>query len=226
MGLEMKKFKIMGYMKGVLIANLVILVFMFVIIHATKKDGDPITNFNMLFSLIDTQVKITFITFAAVILSKIVIEEYKNKTILVLFMYPINRKKLIISKLLIVVVFTFLSILLSDFLISGIICTLNSINNFISEKLTGAILLKHFLSISVNAFACSGMSLIPLYFGMRKKSVSATIVSSILMVAIVCGNFGNGFSLSSIVEMQILLAIMGFSVAYFSIKDIENLDVA
>ena len=34
------------------------------------------------------------------------------------------------------------------------------------------------------AIATAGMSLIPLYFGMRKRSVPTTIVSSLIVVAI------------------------------------------
>ena len=51
------------------------------------------------------------------------------------------------------------------------------------------------MTIVINALASTGMGLIPLYFGMRKKSVPATIVSAVLIVSIVCSNNG-GYSLS------------------------------
>ena len=80
------------------------------------------------------------------------------------------------------------------------------------------------MTIGINALASSGMGLIPLYFGMRKKSVPATIVSAILIVSIVCSNNG-GYSLSNIIAIPIALSIVGVFIAYLSIRNIEHVDV-
>ena len=56
-------------------------------------------------SLANIFIRITFIIFASVILSRLVIDEYKNKTIQLLFMYPLQRKMLMRAKLAIVLVF-------------------------------------------------------------------------------------------------------------------------
>ena len=56
-------------------------------------------------SLANILIRITFIIFASVILSRLVIDEYKNKTIQLLFMYPLQRKMLMSAKLTIVFVF-------------------------------------------------------------------------------------------------------------------------
>ena len=55
-------------------------------------------------SLANILIRITFIIFASVILSRLVIDEYKNKTIQLLFMYPLQRKMLMSAKLTIVFV--------------------------------------------------------------------------------------------------------------------------
>jgi hypothetical protein len=44
------------------------------------------------------------------------------------------------------------------------------------------------------------------------------------MVAIVCSN-NNGNSLSSIVAIPIILAVIGVSIAYLAVKKTERLDV-
>jgi len=225
MKLEMKKSKVGGNIKGVIIANLAIIGLLLVMIFGSIKDGDmEFASITYTFSMVDTMVKATFIIFASALLARLVIEEYKNDTITLLFMYPINRKKLIIAKLLIVVLFTFISILLSNIFIDFVLCITNSFYNFTPDKLTTALIINNFMAISINALASTGMGLIPLYFGMRKKSVPATIISAILIVSIVCSNNG-GYSLSDIIEVPIILSIIGVCIAYLAIRNIEHVDV-
>ena len=59
-------------------------------------------------------VRATFIIFGAVLIAKLIIDEYKNKTILLMFSYPINRKKIMISKLAITAILTFITVILSN----------------------------------------------------------------------------------------------------------------
>ncbi|WP_376846860.1 hypothetical protein [Camelliibacillus cellulosilyticus] len=68
------------------------------------------------------------------------------------------------------------------------------------------------------------MALIPLLFGMVKKSVSATIVSSILIVALLSSNTG-GQNLASYIAVPILFGIAGFLIAYLTIRKAVKLDV-
>lgn len=223
--LEMKKVKMWGYIKGAIISNLVIIAILAIVIFASINEGDvEFTRFPFVFSMVDALVKATFIIFSSVLIARLIIEEYKNNTITLLFMYPINRKKLIIAKLIIVVLFTFISIVLSNIFIDFVLFITNNFYNFMSDKLTTPLIIKTFITIGVNASASAGMGLISLYFGMRKKSVPATILSALLIVTIVCSNNG-GFSLSSIIAIPITLSIIGVFIAYLSIRNIEHVDV-
>lgn len=223
--LEMKKIKIRGYIRGALIANLVMIATLLIMIFASKYEKDmDFTSFTFTFSVVDTMVKGTFIVFASVLLARFIIEEYKSNTITVLFMYPVNRKKLITAKLLIVVLFTFTATVLSNIFIDSVLCIINKFYNFIPDKLTTTIVINNFITIFMNGLTAAGMGLIPLYFGMRKKSVPTTIISSILFVLIVCSNNGD-FSLTSIIAIPITLSIIGAFIAYLSIKNIERVDV-
>ncbi|MFZ0447568.1 MAG: hypothetical protein WAM95_23600 [Bacillus sp. (in: firmicutes)] len=68
------------------------------------------------------------------------------------------------------------------------------------------------------------MSLIPLFFGMRKRSVPTTIISSIFIVVLVCSN-SNGLSLNDIIAITLSLASIGLFIAYPAIQNIEKMDV-
>ena len=223
--LEMKKVKMWGYIRGALIANLVIIALVALVIFGTTNEGNlRFTNFSVVFSLTDSLVKATFLIFSSVLIARFIIEEYKTNTITVLFMYPINRKKLMIAKLIIVVLFTFIAMVLSNIFIDFVLCMVNNFYNFIPGKLTATLVINTFMTICVNAFAAAGMGLIPLFFGMRKKSVPTTIISAIIIVSIVCGNNG-GVSLCSYIAIPISLAVVGVGIAYLSIRNIEHKDV-
>ncbi len=223
--LEMKKNKVRRYIKGVIIANLIILSLILFISYGMKNQNEVgFSDIAEYITIIDSLVRSTFIIFSAVLLSEFIIEEYKNKTIMVLFMYPVNRKKILIAKLMVVGVFTFLLIILSDIFISLIFYIFNIYFNFITTGLTGDIILKQSIFITVNALATVGISLIPLYFGMKKNSVSRTIVSAVILVSIF-GSSTGGFSLSSIIVIPISFALLGIFMTYLSIRDIEHKDV-
>ena len=79
--------------------------------------------------------------------------------------------------------------------------------------------------IAVAGCGGRGMSLLPLVIGLRRKSVSATIVSSIFIVMIVASN-NFGVSLSSIVAIPLSLAAIGVLGTYLSFRNIDRADVA
>lgn len=224
MKLEMKKFKLIKYRKVVAIADLIILSFIFFISYTSKYDNEAaMDNYQMVFSVIDTFVRATFIIFVSVIISRIIIDEYKNKTITVLFLYPIDRKKIIMAKLIIVVIFAFTSIILSNVLIGTGFYIGNEILHLVPDNLTMDVLIASSKRSIIYAFASSFISLIPLYFGMRKKSVPATIVSATILVSVICSN-NNGFNLYSILAIPFSLAAVGIFIGYLTIKNIEHVD--
>ena len=225
MKLEIKKFKISGSIKGVIIANLIILGFLFIIVYGSKAEMEiPFNNYNNVAQFTGIFVKATFSIFAAVLISRIIIGEYKNKTINILFLYPINRKKIMVAKFIIVLIFTFTSMVISSLFLNFSIFLLNIFVNFIKVPLTQDIIVKNLINIIVYSAVFSFVSLIPVYVGMSRKSGSATIVSSIILVSVINSGI-NGNSLSSIFIIPIILALVGVVAAYLSIKDVEKVDV-
>ncbi|WP_343049800.1 ABC transporter permease [Paenibacillus phytohabitans] len=224
--LELRKNKF-NFLKSVLIADLAILGFMVLIAFTSLNEGE-FSTYPDLFDGVFVFVKATFIIFASVLISKLVIDEYKNNTITVLFMYPVPRKMLLAAKLIIVFLFTFLSIFLSDIAISSI---LTGIDYFMSDVIQGTVsqdlITANLLKAGTDALYAAGIALIPLYFGMRRKSVPATIVSAVLIVMLISSGFGNGsFRMGNLIWISLSLALVGGGIAYLSIRNIEHQDVA
>jgi hypothetical protein len=224
--LEMRKFQIGKYVRGAFIAGFVIFALLCFLAYAEESEGGvAFPTYSDAFYIIDTMVRGTFIVFAATLIARIVIGEYKNKTITLLFMYPVNRRKLIVAKLMIVVLFTIAAIVYTDLMVSCAFYLFDHYANVVPEELTGSIVSKTAVSMGMNALAAGFMGLIPLFFGMRKLSVSTTIVSSLGVVLLVCSG-SNEMSLNSIIAIPITLAVIGFVIAYLAIRKVEHVDVA
>ena len=223
--LEIRKFKMKGILKGAIIANFIILAFLVMGIFVSKADDEMIFNsWNDVFLFTGIFVRVTFTIFAAVLIAKLIVGEYKNKTINILFTYPINRKKLMIAKLFIVVIFAFIAMIISNIFITFSLYILNVFMNFISESLTMDILLPNLINIAIYSLIYSFISLIPVYVGMLRKSGSSTIVTGVVLTSLL--NSGNGKNtLSSIIIIPIILAIIGVISSYLFIKDVEKVDV-
>ncbi|MGG2064142.1 ABC transporter permease [Bacillus sp. S14(2024)] len=224
MKLEMKKFKFGWYVKGALIANVIITALFIFLNYIQQIEGNVfIESSEKAFLFIGAMVRGTFIVFAAVLIAQLVIEEYKNKTILIMFSYPIDRKKIIASKLFIVAILTFITIWLSNIVVAGAIFALHSYFSFISYSITINDWMQQAINMVPFAVAAAGTSLIPLYFGMRKHSVPITILSSLFVVSFAC-SYNPTFSMVAIIPVQFALAAVGIMIAYLAIRNIEKED--
>ena len=224
--LEIKKFKLNRYVKSVMIANLIMLVILLMGVYSLKFSNKEtiFRNYGDVFLYTGTMVRATFSIFAAGLISRLIIGEYKSKTINIMFSYPINRKKIMVSKLAIVVIFAFTTMILSNIFLVFSIYFLNIFVDFIQAPLTQDILVKNLINNAVYSAIFAFVSLIPVYVGMRKKSGAATIITSIILVSLL-NNGSNGNTLSSIIIIPISIAIIGVVVAYLSIRDIDKVDV-
>lgn len=85
--LELKKASLGWYWKGAIVANFLIVVTVYALMFMGKFEVEDIPFYTLEegFFISGLFVRAVFIVFAAVLLAKLVIEEYKNKTINILF---------------------------------------------------------------------------------------------------------------------------------------------
>ena len=225
MKLELKKFKIGWYVRGAIIANIAILALLIFTSIVSQIEGDPeIRDPQMVLLMASTLVRATFIIFGSVLIARLIISEYKNKTILLMFSYPINRKKMMVSKLVITATLTFITVILSNILVVGVFFGLDNYFSILPNSFTVDQLMREGINLVPLAVATAGISLIPLYFGMRKRSVPTTIVSSLIVVSIAINN-NPMFSTATFLPLQLALAAIGVVIACYGIKNIEKEDV-
>jgi ABC-type transport system involved in multi-copper enzyme maturation permease subunit len=217
--LELKKLKFSGWLRNTLIANAIIALWVI-----TSIPNEQIDTYVLAFAGVGSYVRITFIVFSSVLTARMVIDEYRNKTISVLFTYPIPRKTLLIAKLITVSLLTFWLILLSNLFVAAFFLVFDHYQHYIPEMLTSRILVDELMRILIWAVAFIGLSLLPFFVGMLRKSVPATIVSSFV---ISIGFSGVNLSDNWIMGAVAAIAIVAFGVfmAYLAIRNIEHQDL-
>lgn len=220
--LEMRKTNFSRYIIGGFIASLVIPAFLFFILYIDRQQS-PATNADFLF-LVDSITRIVFIIFSGVLISRLVVEEYNDQTITLMFTYPISRKKIILSKLMIIIAFTLFFIVLTRLISFFTINLLNHHLQFIVGEVTNETILQHLKSTLLYDLSSSGISLVPLYFGMRKHSTRTTIIAAVV-IAFFLGAGNGDLSVGSFLIVPMTLTTIGLITAYLSIRNIENTDV-
>lgn len=225
MKLEIKKFKIKGNILGAIICNICLLGLVSAIFFVERSEGNnPFSNYDMAFNIICQLICATFVVFAAYLISKFMIEEYKTKTINLLFTYPINRKKIMISKVLIISIFTFISIVISTIIVFSGFYGIQCITNTTIGEITSTLISQLFLKLLLTAFINSIIALVPLYFGIKKRSTPITLITSFLtMIILYSGN--NDINLYSIIAIPIVFMIAGIVIVYLTIRDIDKKDI-
>ncbi|MEI5995240.1 ABC transporter permease [Candidatus Enterococcus mansonii] len=177
----------------------------------------------------DLLIRVSFTILAGVLLAQVVIKEFERDTIKILFTYPISRKKIMLAKLLVVFGMTMFLTLFSELLFISSITLLNNSFQITKEMIDFSMIksyLIHTALFSGITTACIG--LVPLYFGMIKKSVIVTISSAVVVSLVLNGNVGgdgissNAFSFSLV---PITLCIIGITMAYLAFFRIDRKDI-
>ena len=165
----------------------------FFAVKDTKNSIDgPMRSFNEFMSLVTILTNITFIIFGSIILSRLVISEFRMKTIQVMFTYPINRKKLLFAKLILAFLFTAGSLFIATSLIQIATYLVQPSLELFEGHLTAQDLLATIPNTITNSFMMGAIALIPLFFGMRKKSTATTITSATIISFLINGTVSNG----------------------------------
>lgn len=224
--LELQKSKFRWFSPAALIVTIsVALAIVTLYVMGQYEEDMMLQSYRDLFMVIDSCARTAFIVYAAVLIARLVIQEYRSKTITVLFMYPVSRKKLLAAKLIIVVVWTLGAIVVCSAATTTLVLLIDARMGLIPETLQPHMLVEHAIQTAVHAVAAACMSLIPLFFGMLRKSVPATLVAAIIMVVVVNSNNGE-FNLHSIVIVPLTLAAIGLFVAWRAIAAVDRQDVA
>lgn len=116
--LELERNSLQPYQIAVVVSNFFILGFIYLM--ATIPKIDPADSDAELFGSYNFVIGLTFVVMmgifsmiSATMSSKFIVDEYRGKKAILLFSYPISRKNVMKTKMLLVFLFTFVSMLIS-----------------------------------------------------------------------------------------------------------------
>jgi len=154
------------------------------------------------------------IVWQAVLISQIIISEYQTKTITVLFTYPYSRKEIIASKLILVggiMTIAHIITLLIQHAMVYLFSLANPVIRFSSQSPISLII------ITISSIL---LGFIPLTVGMKFKSSIATIITSLVIAAIVSNSQG---STVGILSNPIIAGVFGLCGVVVSVVTFKNM---
>ena len=203
--LEWKKNNVGKYIRNVVIMSALICLFIFALCYlgiANDPDTgvpDAAPGNSAISSSIELFTSMAFLVFTSVMLSTYIVSAYKNKTMNLMFSYPIKRQKILV-------------LLGSQFMVSSFPLDYNMAS------------MGFYIQLLLKSVVIVTMSFIALFIGMAMKSSKATIVSSFLLIFLTQANVGD-FSLADNAILPVVLMVLSLIFAFLSIYNVETKDL-
>lgn len=181
--LELKKFGIARNVLFVLIAILFSILFITISLWDSMTDPKQTKDtFESTFLVIGLLMSFIFPVYSSVLTARLIIGEYNQGTITIMFSYPLNRKSLIAAKLAIIMVYTAVSIIIGYICCCGYILFADRYFDMLDGVFQISMLQTWIPMAMITVIVCTVLSLWPFIIGMTRKSVPATIVTSFIVI--------------------------------------------
>lgn len=224
--LELIKDNFRKYIIGSIISLLCIISLTILIAYFGDDGEDVFRSGQELFMFGDLLIRSVYLVFSGVMIANIIVSEFKTGTIKNLFVYPIARKRIMASKLILVFSYTFVLYIISAIIFWLVMMFFNNLIPAVPGVMNVGMLLVRLPEVVAGALLTSGISLISLYFGMKKKSVVATIVTSVIITSILSNTTGDlGNNLFSITVIPVCMCLLGVGIAALSFRNINKQDI-
>lgn len=227
--LEYKKNNIAKYIRNACILALVLCLFLFAMVFlgiANDPDGtlDAAEGKNTVSSQVELFTSISYIIFTGVMLASFIISAYKDKTMQLMFSYPVKRQKILVSKMIAVWFFNFIALVATKLLLYTCVyigarsMTAIFVVDFNMESIS------FYIQLVLKSIVLVSMGFIALFAGMALKSSKATIITSFLLIFLTQANIGD-FSLAGDSVVPVILIIISFVFAALSVYNVETKDL-
>lgn len=226
--LEVRRNNVRTYVIASSIITIVMLAFLYLFAYAPKldpndKDLGIFLGYNNLIPLFGVLNMAAFCVLSAVMYSKFIIEDYSGKRPVLLFSYPVSRRKILFSKLSVVSLFTIFSMIISNLIIFLIFGITDEIMHLVSGSITSDNILQAIEVTFFMALIAASIGIISTGIGFIKKSIPTTIVSAVLMASLMSNIVVN--TTANMNAMYLFGLFMIFVAIFFSISLIRKVNL-
>lgn len=191
-----------------------------------SKSGHPkgYTSYQSAFAEISFYTNMVSLIISAILIIKIVHDEFRRKTITVLFTYPHPRAKLFSAKLILISLLAFAISWGSNLIVSSVFLLFSSSIQPDLGNPTNKQLFMMVIRTFLFAITTIGINLISFFFGMLKPSILATLTPP-LFISFIFSSFYTLESLKSVLMFTSGCLVTGLFLAYLSIQRVTQLDI-
>lgn len=219
--LELRRNNLRTYMTASAAIAVVMLGFIYLFAYAPRlepndQDMALFAGYGNLIPLFGVLNMAVFCVLSAVMHARFIVEDYSGKRAILLFTYPVSRRNILLAKLMVVAMFTLLSILVSGFLIYSIFGLTEQFMPLVEESFTVSTMLAAMENTLVMSFMAASMGIIAAGVGFIKKSVPTTIITAVILASFLCNIVAN--ATSNVLVMGILALAMTGIGALFSMN--------
>jgi hypothetical protein len=216
MKIDIAKFNLKKQPLYFFIVNAIMAIMIYSILYLTNgvvEESAPV--------IIDVITKPVFIVWEAILIAMIIIDEFKNKTILMLYTYPLDKKKLILSKVILILLYSIVGIISSQIFLNLLFWGISQVIPTIPYVLVW----KQVIAYTLSSIMIVLLGLIPLCIGLIKYSTIATIATSVAIITIGSSS-GLGFDqLLSQISVVSTMGIIGTVATIISITKMFKRDI-
>jgi len=227
--LEWKKNNIGKYIRGAIIMAFLLGLFIFALAFwgiANDPDGtlDAAPGTDVISAPIELFTSMAFLIYTSVMLAAFIVSAYKNKTMNLMFSYPIKRQKILASQMIAVWSFNFIALIVTKLAIY--LCVFMGVrfmqSSFAIDFSIGS--LSFYVQLILKSVVIVSMSFIALFVGMALKSSKAAIITSFLLIFLTQANVGD-FTMADNAVFPVILTIISLGFAVLSICNVESKDL-
>lgn len=229
--LELKRNRLRPYHIAILICGVTMLGFQYLMaaipyMDPTEPDAELFSQYPFLMGITCLVCMAIYSILSAVMASRFVVEDYSGKRAILLLSYPISRKKVLSAKLMLVLLYTVGAMLLCGAVIQTVFFLTELLFPICSDHLTIKVVLQSLGFLFCCSVLAGLMGVIALWFGFRKKSVSVTIVASVILTTLVCQVISAAIQYIPILWIVVGIAAIGSWIAVVSLfRQVEGMEV-
>lgn len=231
MKLEIEKNAIRAYMYAGIIVTIAMIGLLYLFAYAPHiEPNDPdmliFTNYTTVIGLYSVVNMAVFCVFSCVIYTQFIIEAYKGKQLILLFSYPINRKKMLMAKLAVVAVMTSIFMLICNLIVFSIFSATESWMPILADTFSIAAAL-HALKVTlIMIIAAVSLSIIATGIGFYTKSVPSTIVAGVILSSLYCNIAFHSLANDTVLLIAMMIAAMaGAATTIILMNQVNKLEV-
>ncbi len=229
--LEIERNKLRPYYIAAFISDLCLLGFIYLMAAIPKMD--PYDSDTELFNSYSFVIGLTmvvmmgiFIIISATISSKIIVDEYRERKAIMLFLYPISRKKILEAKIILVLVFTSVLMVLSGVCIFAVFFITENIYPICVDTITIELVVRSIRDLIGYAVIAGCCGVVSSWIGIMKKSPIGTVIASCIIMIIVCQMSAmTFFSKETMMLLMVLLGCVSISAVVSLRSQVEKMEV-